>query len=144
MTNKEIGIRIKIAREKRNLNKKELAQLVNVADSTIKRYEDGEILKIKIPVIESIANALSVNPLWLIGKTDTMDIHKSKPLKILDYYNSLNDIGKHEATKRVKELTHLPQYSLDLQINAAHADESIVATPELIQAEEDIMDDENF
>lgn len=37
MTNKEIGNRIRFARENANLNKKELAQKIKVADSTIKR-----------------------------------------------------------------------------------------------------------
>lgn len=72
VTNKEIGARITTARERAGLNKKELAEKIGVADSTIKRYEDGEIKKIKIPVIESIANALSVNPMWIIGKSDNM------------------------------------------------------------------------
>lgn len=30
--------------------------------------------------------------------------------EILEYYNQLNDEGKKEATKRVKELTYLPDY----------------------------------
>lgn len=72
MDNKEVGRRITQAREEKHLNKKELAVRVGVADSTIKRYEDGEIKKIKMPVIESIAKALSVNPMWLIGRSKSM------------------------------------------------------------------------
>lgn len=41
MDNKEVGRRITKAREEKHLNKKELAVRVGVADSTIKRYEDG-------------------------------------------------------------------------------------------------------
>lgn len=73
MTNIEIGNRIRIAREKKGLNKKELAQKIQVADSTIKRYEDGDIKKIKMPIIESIANTLHINPMWIIGKEPTME-----------------------------------------------------------------------
>ena len=58
----------------------------------------------------------------------------------MKYYNLLNDVGKHEATKRVEELTNLPQYVL----NAAHADDYMGAPEELRQLEEDIMDDEDF
>lgn len=72
MNNKEVGRRITKAREEKHLNKKELAVRVGVADSTIKRYEDGAIKKIKMPVIESIAKALSVNPMWLIGRSKSM------------------------------------------------------------------------
>ena len=40
--------------------------------------------------------------------------------KIIQYYDQLNDIGKHEAEKRVEELTYLPQYTLE--VKAAHND----------------------
>lgn len=73
MKNLEIGKRIKEAREEKGLTKSELALRVKVADSTIKRYEDGEIEKIKIPIIESIANALQVNPMWIIGRSEDKD-----------------------------------------------------------------------
>lgn len=73
MTNKEIGDRIRFARENAKLNKKELTEKIKVADSTIKRYEDGEINKIKMPIIESIANALNINPMWIIGKSDNIE-----------------------------------------------------------------------
>lgn len=74
MTNKEIGNRIMQAREERGLNKTELADKIKVALSTITRYEEGEIARIKIPVIESIANALNVNPLWIIGEEETKEV----------------------------------------------------------------------
>ena len=80
MTNKEIGDRIRFARENANLNKKELAQKIKVADSTIKRYEDGEINKIKMPIIESIANVLSVNPMWIIGKSNNIEKNNSSEI----------------------------------------------------------------
>ena len=70
MTPKEIGQRIKLAREQKELNQKELADKIQVHPATIKRYEDGFIQKIKMPIIQSIAIALSVNPMWLIGKSE--------------------------------------------------------------------------
>lgn len=72
MTPKEIGERIKIARESKELNQKELAEKIQVHPATIKRYEDGFIQKIKMPIIQSIAIALSVNPMWLLGKSEFM------------------------------------------------------------------------
>ena len=54
MTPKEIGERIKIARESKELNQKELAEKIQVHPATIKRYEDGFIQKIKMPIIQSI------------------------------------------------------------------------------------------
>ena len=89
MDNKKIGNRITKARELNSLNKKELAKRIGVADSTIKRYEDGEIEKIKLPIIESIANVLNVNPMWIIGKSDDMNIKANNQFILKDTYFSL-------------------------------------------------------
>jgi len=71
ISNIEIGKRIKEAREKCGITQKEVAKKIGVADSTVLRYEKGSISKIKLPVLESIANALNVNPMWLIGKSES-------------------------------------------------------------------------
>lgn len=75
-----------------------------------------------------------------------MEVPSQKIPKIMQYYDQLNDIGKHEATKRVMELTEVPRYlKKDTNyVNAAHADNYMDAPEELRQLEEDIMDDENF
>lgn len=70
MTNFEIGARIAARRSALGLTMDEVAQRIGVAKSTIQRYEKGQIQKIKLPVIESIASVLNVNPDWLIGNTD--------------------------------------------------------------------------
>lgn len=67
---REIGHRIRRAREDCGLQGKELAARVRVYPSTISRYERGDIKKIKIPIIEAIAKVLRVNPMWLIGKSE--------------------------------------------------------------------------
>lgn len=66
--------------------------------------------------------------------------------KIMQYYELLNDIGKHEAIKRVMELSEVPRYVKEEThyVNAAHADDYMNASEELKQLEEAIMDDENF
>lgn len=70
LSNIEIGIRISTRRQQLGLTMDDVAQEIGVAKSTIQRYETGQIQKIKLPVIESIATALSVNPDWIIGNTD--------------------------------------------------------------------------
>lgn len=82
-----------------------------------------------------------------ISKSDLVEEKylSSKSPKIIDYYNQLNDFGKHEATKRVEELTNLPQYinkDNTLTVNAAHSISG--ASEEDRQFDENIMDDENF
>ena len=73
MNEKEIGLRIKKARELRDMTLQDVANHVGIAKSTVQRYEAGQIIKIKLPVIQSIAVALSVNPSWIIGKSDEME-----------------------------------------------------------------------
>lgn len=69
-SNIEIGTRISSARNMKCLTLEDVASKVGVAKTTIMRYEKGTISKIKLPVIESIAHALDVDPNWLIGNTD--------------------------------------------------------------------------
>lgn len=145
MTNIEIGNRIKNARNLRNATLDDIAKKVGVAKSTIQRYENGKINTIKIPVVESIALALNVNPSWLVGKSEEMELPAQKVPEIIQYYEALNDIGKYVATERVKELTEVPRYikeNTTYYINAAHPIEG--ASEEDKQFDEDIMDDENF
>lgn len=66
----DIGKRIRDARTDAQLSLEEVAAAVGVAPSTIQRYEKGKIARIKLPVIESIASALHVDPAWLLLKTD--------------------------------------------------------------------------
>lgn len=66
----EIGRRIKKARGSMTLE--DIALKVGVTKSTIQRYENGAIVNPKIPVLHSIANAIGVNPAWLVCKSDEM------------------------------------------------------------------------
>lgn len=72
-----IGKRIRIAREQAGINKKELAKRINVSPSTISRYESGDFDRVKIAILKSIAEATNVNPLWISGESENMDIPKA-------------------------------------------------------------------
>lgn len=85
LSNIEIGMRISNTRSILGLTLEEVASKVGVAKSTILRYEKGSIEKIKLPVIESIANVLNVDPNWLIGNTDSPALpRKSSPVILSD------------------------------------------------------------
>lgn len=77
MDNIELGKRLKQARISCNYTMEDIAKKIGVAKSTIQRYENGKIEKIKLPIIESIAGVLNVNPSWLIGKSENMKSHKN-------------------------------------------------------------------
>ena len=70
---KEIGFRMKRRRESLDLTLDDVASAVGVAKTTILRYENGEISRPKIPVLQSIANALDVRPEWLLGQSEQME-----------------------------------------------------------------------
>ena len=80
MDMKQIGERIKQRRESLNISAEELAQEIGVHKATIHRYENGDFKSMKLPVIESIAHALRVNPSWLLSKSDRMEETKETPL----------------------------------------------------------------
>lgn len=69
----EIGKRIKLAREIKGITQEQLGKEVGMNKSTIQRYETGQVSKIKLPVIESLAKCLDVNPDWLIEKSNIME-----------------------------------------------------------------------
>lgn len=73
MDREKLGARLKYARDElRNMSLQDVADLSGVARSTVQRYETGKIQNIKLPVVESFARALRVNPSWLIGKSDNI------------------------------------------------------------------------
>lgn len=82
LDNKEIGNRIKSKRLEKQLTLKELGEQIGVASSTILRYENGEIGTIKLPVIESIAKVLEVDPAWLVLKSENPTPYKVEKSEI--------------------------------------------------------------
>ena len=70
MGNSIVATRMQRRREELGLTLDDIALEIGVARSTIQRYEKGTIEKLKLPVIEAIANVLQVDPAWLVGKTD--------------------------------------------------------------------------
>lgn len=116
MDNKKIGNRIKTRRKELNLTLKQIADIVGVASSTIQRYENGTINQLKLPVLESIAKALDINPTWLVRDDAPMNLNcnikeqNSLEILLLNSFNKLNKDGKDEAIKRIEELTYISKY----------------------------------
>lgn len=119
MDNKEIGLRIMSAREAANLTKKDLASKVHVADSTIMRYEKGQINKIKMPIIEAIANALDVNPLWLLGKSNLQSIDSF--LNTISQNNLCLMETEKDLIKKYRALSPAGKATVDAVINVQYA-----------------------
>ena len=122
---KEIGDRIKLRRDELDMTLDEVAAKVGVSKSTIQRYENGLIGRIKIPVIESIADALFVSPGWLVGpskeKTAVPDVLHPAPSpapadpEISSVLHRLNQTGRDAWMKYGRYLADQPEYAAPAQ-----------------------------
>ena len=65
-----IGERIKIARVNKNLTQEELGKMIGVQRAAINKYETGIVVNLKRSTIERLANALNVDPIWLMGMSE--------------------------------------------------------------------------
>lgn len=98
MDREKLGQRLKYARDEvRNMSLQDVADAVGVARSTVQRYEAGKIQNIKLPVVESFARALKVNPDWLVCKSDEMEI--SVAIDFGTTYSASNIIPLPETKK---------------------------------------------
>lgn len=145
MDNKQIGQRIKETRESQSLTLQNVADAIGVAKSTIQRYEAGLIENIKLPVIESIANVLNVNPAWIIGKSENKTKDNIKPFKdYVDAYNELNSPLMVNKTERKIVYNFRKSDELDkaIVLRTLHIDENAQEEPikknKYIPTEEDI------
>ncbi len=116
----------------------EMCEALGVKYTTFTDWVKGNAYP-RIDKIELMANYFG------ISKADLVEKHSaaSNTPKIMEFYNQLNDTGKHEATKRVEELTYLPQYT-SILVNAAHQRTDIEIPDDIDTSDDDIMDDENF
>ncbi|MCM1191980.1 MAG: helix-turn-helix domain-containing protein [Butyrivibrio sp.] len=137
--------RIHERRLEKGITLAQVAERLGVTEATAQRYECGNIKSIPYEYMCVYGEILNCSPCYLMGWEDKKTQNVESP-KILQYYEQLNDMGKHEATKRVAELTEVPRYvKKDTNyVNAAHADDYINAPEELKQLEENMMDDKNF
>ncbi len=124
------GKRMQERRKQLGINADVLAEHLGVSRSTIFRYENGDIEKVPANLLSDIAKFLHTSERYLMGwEDDPESISSTSSPLILDYYEMLNDIGKHEATKRVMELTEVPRYMKEdtdyLAVQAAHNDAEI-------------------
>ena len=62
-----LGENIKQFRKVRNLTQSELSQEIGIPRSTLQKYESGSIQHVSLDVVESISNALDIQPNDLVG-----------------------------------------------------------------------------
>lgn len=100
--NLQIGLRIKQRREQLNMTQEELGKKLGVNKSTIQRYECGKVATIKLPILDSLAIYLDVNPNWLALKTDNMEPDKKAPA---DDWSELSGMLAAVPADKLEQLT---------------------------------------
>lgn len=150
-----VGERIKELRINLGLSQVDFADKINVSKQTLYKYENNIITNIPSDKIEAAARLGNVSPAYLMGwsKKETVNntfcgsgtityISQSEKA-LIDLYQFLNAVGKKEAYKRVEELTLIPKYTSENELLAAHARTAIEQTPEGVQHDIDIMNDDS-
>jgi transcriptional regulator with XRE-family HTH domain len=118
--------RIKELRKKADMTQEEVGALIGIKKSAVAKYESGDIENIKRASVEKLADFFGVTPAYLLGWSNTETELTSEEFELVNIFDKLNDRGKREAHKRVKELTYFnkytEEYSEEFMPVAAHGD----------------------
>lgn len=69
--------RLKELREEKNLNKRELGELLNISASTVSMYENGNRVP-RVEVLKSLADFFNVDTDYLLGINEDKDMKKKQ------------------------------------------------------------------
>ena len=95
----EIGALLREKRKKKALTMKKLADIVEVSEGTISRWESGDIKNIKRAKIEKLSDVLEISPYTIMGWKEPKD---PEVAKVDVFINELKDITSdaNDSTKR--------------------------------------------
>lgn len=86
--------------------------------TTIQKWESG-VSEPPVKKLKELSSLLHADMNDMANKDMQAEENSSNTSKdiprIMHYFNSLNDLGKHEAEKRVEDLTYIPKYTLGVQ-----------------------------
>ncbi len=124
---KIMGQKIYTARKAAKMSRAELGKLVDLHETTVKRYEDGDIKSPNFTKIQALANALHLDAKDLIqssivGKASENDEQTYtifRPLeekefrnwkKLMDLYWTLTDEGQDKVLDYILDMSTHPDY----------------------------------
>ena len=114
--------RLKQAISEANIKQVELCERTGISKGALSSYIKGRYDP-KQNNIYALATVLNVHPAWLMGLNVPKRVIQTRALpaepvelteeqkEILKIYDELNDEGKAEAVKRIKELSELERYT---------------------------------
>lgn len=112
----EFRKRLDIALETANMKPSLLSRVTGISEATISQYRSG-YSRPKSQRLIVIARALGVSPAWLIGITNSSEkeyriegVRSTDELVLVQLFREMNDTGRQEALKRIKELIQIPYY----------------------------------
>lgn len=173
MKNELTAKRLRLALSNKNMKPQELADKSEVNKASISQYINGSHKPSNISA-GKMGDVLDVEPLWLMGFDVPMERGMFKDTSgkaylsfdnvedfkraydkskfrgdklisaIIDNSEKLNNDGKKNLLDYSNILLGNPVFSLDSQLNAAHARTDIDIPEDTDTSENDIMDDENF
>ena len=152
-----MGDRIKRLRSENNMTLEELGNRVGVGKSTVRKWENGIIANMRRDKIAKLAVALGVTPAYLMGWESTADIPiervpnkvesvqsssvSAQCKEIIEVCNQLSPHNQRKVLTYSKNLLSTQQMEEDLL--AAHARTDVEQTPEGVQHDLDIMNDDS-
>ena len=119
--NVELGKRIEECRKKNNMTLEEVGNALGLHRSTILRYEKGFTAKIKLPILQKLAEVLQTTPSYLISGYDADADRQPEPISA---GIELRSRILYEAVESEPPLP--PYYARDIQLKFRE-------TPELLQ-----------
>ena len=106
--NVQVGNRIKKARKQKRMSMKDLGLKVNLHESTVSRYEKGDIKALDIDKLKEFAIALDTSPSYLMGWEDEKEDNKKDTV--------YSDIGNNIKSLRESNNITLVEMSKELSI----------------------------
>ena len=106
---KETGERIRRLRKEKGWTQTDLGNRIGVQNSAIAKYENGRVPNLKRSTIKALADALGVNPSYLLGMdesadyitayTNVVEITHAKPTEndvtvLVELFNRIDDRSK--------------------------------------------------
>lgn len=157
------GDKLKQARTCKGLKQSELAKQLGVTNTTISNWEKN-VSKPDLDMLSYVCGVLNVKPNYFLSPALPDDEISIPEFKLIEKYRTLDPTGKShvdtvldwEAARsadilqkdaRITDLeTELANVTPDpaALLNAAHERTDIPVTEEMKQADDDIMNDENF
>lgn len=117
MDQSTIGQRIKAQREKKGLSLQDVADRLAVNRSSVMRWENGDINRIKLPFIEKLAQILEISPGYLMGYIEDENGGASRSCRPEDgcFLPVLKHLEKTEGLFKKENISHYELASGRLQ-----------------------------